>query len=354
MTAPGAPADGPAGDILVLQLKRLGDLLLALPALHALREAAPALRVTLVTEAPFVDVLGPAPPADEILRHPRGALASIAFGRTLARRRFRAAVDFQGSVTSARLAWQSRAPLRIGWDLRFRRLLYTAPVPRPPRTPPRHTADQKLDLLRGLGAALPGRAPHVPLRPTAAERAAADDLLRGVGLAPGAPFLLAAPASRREYKRWAPASFADVLDRFRVATGSPVLLAGGPGEADQVTAVAQAMAGPTPQVVVEGLRRFLAALSRATVVVAPDGGARQMAEAAGTATLALFGPQVPGHWTRLSERHAAIAGRRPECRRRCARGSAPCACLAAVPPSEVADALVALWRRAPVPGNGTA
>jgi ADP-heptose:LPS heptosyltransferase len=335
--------------LLVLQLKRLGDLVLALPALHALRAAAPERRVTLVTEAPFVDVLGSDPPAHDILVPPKGALASMAFGRALADRRFDAAVDFQGSATSARLAWQSRAPLRIGWELRLRRLLYTLPVARPPHRPPRHTADQKLDLLRALGVTLPDTAPFVPLAPTATERQDAGALVRAVGVDPNAPFLLAAPASRRAYKRWAPASFAEVLDQFHARTGQPVVLAGGPGEAEQVAAVADRMATPAPRLTVEGLRRFLALLSSATVVVAPDGGARQLAEAAGTATLALFGPQEPGHWTRLTERHAAVSGRRPDCRIRCARGEAPCACLQAVPPERVAGSLVALWRGAVVP-----
>jgi ADP-heptose:LPS heptosyltransferase len=345
---------GPAlpESLLVLQLKRLGDLVLALPALHAFRAAAPRCRLVLVTEAPFAGVLGDAPPVDELLVHPKGALRSLRFGDALAARRFSAAVDFQGSLTSARLARQSRAPLRIGWDLRFRRLLYTEPVARPARRPPRHTADQKLDLLRGLGVALPPTAPVVPLTPTPGERAEAAARLRDAGVDVGAPFLLAAPASRRAYKRWPSESFARLLDRFREDTGQPVVLAGGPGEDDAVAAVAALMRVPPPRLSVDGLRRYLALLASASVVVAPDGGARQMAEAAGTATLALFGPQDPGHWTRLSDRHAAVAGRRTDCRIRCSRGEVPCACLAATPPERVAEALTSLWRRVVPPVGG--
>lgn len=337
------------GDVLVLQLKRLGDLLLALPALAAFRSAAPGRGITLVTEAPFDEVLGADLPVDEVLRHPRGVLAGLDFGRKLGARRFAAAVDFQGSVASARLAWQSGAPVRIGWRLRWRGALYTTAVPRPARVPARHTADQKLDLLRRLGVPLPDAAPPFRLLPTGEEQGAAAETLRALGLAGDVPFLLAAPASRRAYKRWSAPAFAEALDRFRAATGAPVLLAGGPGEEEQLAAVAARVERPVACHTVVGLRRFLALLSSAAAVLAPDGGARQMAEAAGTPTLALFGPQDPGHWTRLSARHRAVSGRRADCRIRCSKRTEPCACLAAMTPAVVAAELVALWQTATLP-----
>jgi len=85
-------------------------------------------------------------------------------------------------------------------------------------------------------------------------------------------------------------------------------------------------------------------LGAARVVVGPDGGARQLAEALDVPTLALFGPQDPVHWTRIDDRHRAIRGRRPDCLIRCSRGVAPCACLAARPVEPILAELLDLWQ----------
>ena len=334
--------------ILAIQLKRLGDLVLAEPALSALR--AWGAHVTLVTEAPFDEALAVgAPRWDELRRHPRGWGASIGFGAALAREGFDVAIDFQGSPTSARLAWQSGAPIRVGWRLRGRRLAYTTAVDRNESGPPRHTADRKLDLVRAIGIPAGDAAPRLRLTD--------DDRLTGrrrliesggsAGSTPGHDAILVAiPASRREYKRWPPESMASLLDDFIGATGAPVVLVGGPGEGNQLTAVQERMSHRPPVILADGIRTLLSLLGAARAVVGPDGGARQVAEALAVPTLALFGPQDPIHWTRLSDRHRAVRGRRADCSIRCSRGVEPCACLASTPVPSVLKELLELWRSA--------
>jgi ADP-heptose:LPS heptosyltransferase len=301
--------------LLAVQLKRLGDLVLARPALRAM--AASGARVTLLTSAPFDQALRLDPWLDEIRLHPPGWASSIRFGASLARDRFDAAIDFEGGTTSARLAWQSGAPVRIGWRLRGRRLAYTTSLPAREDAPPRHTSDRKMDLVRALG--IDGTVHATPLVLTADERAAGRARL-GV---PGA--LVALPASRRDYKRWPPERTARLLDDFVTATGAPVVLAGGPGENDQLEAVATRMARRPPVHVVDGIRPLMGFLTAARAVVAPDGGARQLAEALDVPSLALFGPQEPAHWTRLGSRHRAVRGRRADCAGACRSLAAPCA-----------------------------
>jgi len=332
--------------VLAIQLKRLGDLVLATPALTALRTSGA--QVTLVTEAPFDQALVAGPPFyDELRRHPRGFRASLGFGAKLGKEGFDLAIDFQGSATSARLAWQSGAPIRIGWRLRGRRLAYTIAVDRNESGPPRHTAERKLDLIRAVGIPTVGAVPRLWL--TDAEKADGyDRLMEALGSAGPSAFdnaiLVAVPASRREYKRWAPERMAALLDGFAVATRAPIVLVGGPGEGDQLRSVSIGMSRPPPIILAESIRALLSLLGAARAVVGPDGGARQLAEALDRPTLALFGPQNPIHWTRLSNRHRAIRGRRADCTIRCRRGRGPCACLASIPVEAVLPELLELWR----------
>ena len=331
--------------IVAIQLKRLGDLVLSTPALAALRDSGAL--VTLVTEPPFDQALEAGPCGADIRRHPRGWAASLRFGEELRKEKFDVAIDFQGSATSARLAWQSGATTRIGWRLRGRRLAYTLAVDRREDGPPRHTADRKLDLVRALGIPASNAAPRLVL--TGDERTAGRDQLnmavRMSGQAVSNPSVLVAiPASRREYKRWPSERMSALLDEFAAATGAPVVLVGGPGEEDQLRGVSERMIRRPAIVSTESIRSLLSILGAARVVVGPDGGARQLAEALDVPTLALFGPQEPVHWTRIENRHRAIRGRRPECPIRCSRGVAPCACLAALPVEPILAELLDLWR----------
>jgi ADP-heptose:LPS heptosyltransferase len=319
--------------LLAIQLKRLGDLVLARPALRAM--AASGSRVTLVTNAPFDQALRLDPWLAGIRIHPPGWAASLRFGARLARERFDAAIDFEGGTTSARLAWQSGAPIRIGWRLRGRHLAYTTSLPPREDGAPRHTSDRKLDLVRALG--IEEAPPALPLVLSDDERALGRQRLAE----PGA--LVALPASRRDYKRWPPERMARLLDDFSAATGAPVVLAGGPGEEDQLETVAIRMARRPAVHVIDGIRPMMGFLAAARAVAGPDGGARQLAEALGVPTLGLFGPQEPAHWTRLGTRHRAVRGRRAGCAGDCRGVAAPCVCLAAMEPAAVLAELLPLW-----------
>lgn len=333
--------------ILAIQLKRLGDVVLATPAFRALKAAWPAARLTVLTEAPFDEALAGLPEPDEILRHPRGLLASLDFGRRLAGAGYDAVFDFYGSATSARLALSTGAPLRVGWAHRGRRLAYTRAVPLPPPSPARFTADQKLDLLRALGEAPVDAAPRLaaPANPDPdIERALAE-----AGLAVGA-FLLLAPASRRVYKRWDAARWAGAVEGFHAATGARALLAGGPGEEPQLAAVRAATRPEALAAVltVPRVSAWLTLLTRATALLAPDGGVRHVAQGLGRPTLGLFGPQDPAHWLCPAPpgRHVALRGRRADCAVACSRGEVPCPCLAGRTATDVLELLLPLWRDA--------
>lgn len=324
--------------ILVVQLKRLGDLVLATPLFRAVRAAWPTARLTLVTEAPFHELLEGSTDVDEVRIHPRGGLASLRFGARLAELRAAVTLDLQGSATSARLALQSRAPRRIGWGRRVRRLAYTDIVATDPRSP-RFTGDQKLDFLRPLGVDPGPAVPRLVVTPEAA--AAGRSLLAAAGVPMEAPLTVVAPASRRIYKRWHDSGWSEVVAALSRETGARVVVACGPGEKDQLDGIAHPQGRGVAVLQVPDLRSWLGLLSMARLLVAPDGGVRQMAQALGRPTFGLFGPQNPVHWVApLPERlHRAYRARRSDCAERCAARDVPCRCLLETSPGEVLAAL---------------
>ena len=121
----------PAGEvrrILVLRLERIGDLLMSLPALHALRERAPQAKIDLVVGSwnerlarliPHVTTVRTLD-APWLAREGEG----LQFGALVRRatedwapRNYDVAINFEGDVRSHFLMNRSRAPVRVGFDI---------------------------------------------------------------------------------------------------------------------------------------------------------------------------------------------------------------------------------------------
>jgi ADP-heptose:LPS heptosyltransferase len=122
--------------ILAIRLRQLGDVLATLGTLRALKEANPAREIAfmvdahyhpLLTNVEFIDVLLPQPPKITGLG---GAARYNRFINELRRLGAACALDFHSNVRSALITYLSGAPVRIGFDVRGRKMLYTDVEPR--------------------------------------------------------------------------------------------------------------------------------------------------------------------------------------------------------------------------------
>ncbi len=110
--------------ILVIRLKSIGDVVLALPAVHALRESFPSAKITFLTSRENSVLLRGFRDVDEVIALDRAKLrsghplkvTSEFFGLLWRLRagKFSLAVDFQGYGESAWLARLTGAPQRWG------------------------------------------------------------------------------------------------------------------------------------------------------------------------------------------------------------------------------------------------
>ena len=120
--------DFPGGRVLVERPGGIGDAVLLLPTLRALREAAPGSSVDVLCESRNAPVFELSGLADRVLRAGAAPFATL---RALRRGRYAAVLDTeQFHHFSAVLAARTRAPLRVGFNVAPARLgLYTHTVP---------------------------------------------------------------------------------------------------------------------------------------------------------------------------------------------------------------------------------
>lgn len=268
----------------------LGDTVMALPALQALRAARPDARISLIGRwAPLLTGQGM---ADIALSYPGRFADRWALGRALAADPPDVAVILPNSLESALAACRWRARRRIGFDADARRPLLTDPIARPAL---RHQVDEYGLLVEALGARVAGDAVPSwrPTSPPALGREV-DALLdaQGVG-APARPVGLHLGAAFGPSKLWPPRSFGQLGARLAAAGLAPLLLGTG-ADTEQAREAAEGAGMGLPSLVGRDRPALLQALlGRLACLVSGDTGVAHLAAALGVPTVTLFGPTDP-------------------------------------------------------------
>lgn len=277
----------PGNRFLLLQPKRVGDVILCTPVARAIRQARPQARVAFLTETHNEAVLRGNPRIDEVICIPprMGAGDWLRLSRRLRKESPGIVIDFAGTPRSCVIAAISRAPARVGFRVRLpRRLVYNI-VEVPDRS--KYTVDRRLDLVRAIGIPDAGFEPELHL--DASDRAEADRLLRAAGFEDARPILAVAPASRRDGRRWTPEGFASVAVSACDEMGAEILLLSGVGEEEQEDAVRRILPRRIPRLPeVPGLRVLAALIERSKALLTNDAGPKHLAVALRVPTVTIF------------------------------------------------------------------
>lgn len=359
-TRPAEP--GPPRRVLVIKPDHLGDLLLASPALAALRQALPEARIVGLVGPwaarmwrgdPALDALAELPfPGFDRARAGRRPLAPylalLRYGLLLRRSRYSAALLLRDDHWwGAALAALAGIPVRVGHAHPLCAPLLSRALP---YDPARHVTRQALDVVAALAGAPagapdgpPGR-PPTSFAPTAPEAAWAEGWA-AANLAPGERLIVIHPGTGGPTKHWPPASWAAVGDALAAAPAARVLLTGGPGEAALVTEVAALMARPALTMAGQtSVGQLAALLGRAALVLGVDSGPLHIAVSQGAPSVHLFGPSDHARFGPWGEPHrhrvlrAGLFCSPCGVFAACPRGTAGPACMTAIEVAAVVEA----------------
>ena len=198
--------------ILLLQLKRIGDLILTAPAIAALRKNYPDAHITVAVSNECAELLPAISNVDRVLIARRN-LRDVAMVSSVAGKRFDYCIDFTRNDRSAFLTLLSGAQRRVASyrvrdQSKTRARLYTDLVG--VRVRDMHTIDYNLALLEPLGVRAPSSALQLDLPRTALEKA--DKLRHDWKIT--RPYIILHPGSARREKLWDAARWAEVIDHF--------------------------------------------------------------------------------------------------------------------------------------------
>jgi lipopolysaccharide heptosyltransferase II len=297
--------------ILLLRLERIGDLLMALPAIADVRALAPGAVIDLVVGSWNSDLAGAISGVSSVKvldaawlareKQGLGPAAMLRAARAWRPERYDLAINFEPDIRSNLLLAASGS----GWTAGYRNgggaPLIDLALDYDVRA---HTTDNA----RRLVASAFGRVPRPRLERTlsipSSVRAAAATRLGGAS----GPLVGVHVSGGRAIKQWDPERFAEVALRLTAATAATIVLTGSDGDRVLVDRVAAAL--PRDRVLdVAGsldLLNVAAIIERLDLLVTGDTGPMHLAAAVGTPIVAVFGPSDPSRYAPRGPRDIVV------------------------------------------------
>ncbi len=352
MGSKGAGTDDPIpGKILIVQTAFLGDLILTLPLIQAIKETLPAAHVWSLVIPTTAEVLAGHPAVHGCLVYDKrgGQKGLFGLGRMVRRVRdegFDLALIPHRSLRSALLTFLAGIPRRVGFGSSAGFFLFTHRVHHRKGL---HEADRNLDLWRALGYQPALRPPKLYLQDE--DRAHARRFLARQGIPHNHAPVGVAPGSVWPTKRWFPEGFSRVIRNLREKMGMQIVLLGSMADRELCLMIARQAGGGIP--VAAGQLALLPAaalMERCRLVLSNDSAAAHLAAAVGRPVVAIFGPTVPEFGFGPFGQEHLIVQAQVDCRpcgkhggRRCRRKSLRC--MREITPEKVLDAVVKLLDR---------
>lgn len=279
--------------VLVKEVNWLGDLVMSLPALKAVRRAFPQARLSVLVKAELASFFDGSDWLDEVIPYRVGrSFGGLADRRhvvaEIRSRRFDLAILFPRSFESAFWTALARVPRRVGFAADGRGLMLTHKTARPAALFRSHQVYDYLYLLRNTLGIDGDRTDIVP-DAHAAHHAAMREWLADLRRSSGPLIALAVAAAYGPAKEWPVARYAALVDRLAERHGAECVLVGAPRERARCEMVASASrhgaligAGDTT------VGQLVALLSRCNGFAGNDSGAMHVAGALGLPTVGIF------------------------------------------------------------------
>tara|TARA_B100000945_G_scaffold52387_1_gene37897 strand:+ start:2368 stop:3372 length:1005 start_codon:yes stop_codon:yes gene_type:complete len=314
---------------LLIQLRRIGDVLMTTPSIRLLRESFPDAELTFLTESPSDQVLNENPYLQEILlyRKPESISDSLHYFLNLRSRKFDCVIDFYGNPRSALMSRFSGAPMRIGFDFRARGLAYTHPVKISEKAT--YSAADKAQLLKPLGISVSDF--RLDFFPNEKDQIYAEKLFKRLGIEENDFVVSLSPVSRQRYKVWPADRFANVADWLVEKYNAKILFLFGPHEKHFVESVRTSMKmSALPYYSVPTLSETLSIIKRVDLHLGNDNGIKHFAVASDIPSLAIFGRPWAVNWTPPEQiMHHALEFD-PGCKKKCVYPKCKLECLKGV------------------------
>lgn len=293
--------------ILVIRTDRIGDVVVSLPAIKALKDIFPYAEISVLARESNAAILANLPFIAKVIPY-------VSFRRSIPvirQLRFDMAVDLvmDYSLKTAAIAFAGGAGVRAGFDIASRGRFFNIPVT--PDVREKNMSEHVLDIVRSVASVYKQEAastwdtvPHIKVPEKA--MASAEYILKINGIKKNDLILSFHPGGYFPSQRWIPEYFAELADRLREDYDAMILMIGGPEDEELIRKISSMMAVSPACIVGRPLDAVAALLASSRLLICNNSGLLHLAAAVGTPTVSTMGPTVPYLWRPAGARHKVV------------------------------------------------
>lgn len=275
-------------NVLIRGVNWLGDAVMSLPAVRAIRKLHPESKVSILVRKKVSELYQLEHSVDEVIIYREGIKGKLEAIAKLREGNFSRAYLLQNAFDAALLTSLAGIPERVGWNRYCRGFLLTHPVPYRGEDRKIHHIDYFFQIPKRFNPALIPEYPwiYLPLKNRLEARKELKDFRRPIlAIAPGAKY--------GETKKWHPERFREIALRFTKKYGD-VLLLGSKGEGFKVEPKETEGEGKIWDFTGKtSLIELISIISECDLLVCNDSGIMHLGYALGIPLVALFGSTSP-------------------------------------------------------------
>lgn len=309
-------------NILVIDFGQLGDVVLSLPALRAIRERFPKARITVAVGKPAGEVVKLAGYADSVIDVDRVSLRDgnkfVSIARIfrlvgqVRKEKFDFVIDLNSLSETNLLGFLSGASQRLFARRPGRSIDPLSNFrPRPKKeNKQKHIVDRYFDVLAPLGISQERRTPYLRTNPF--DDSFVDGLLKKQKAQSGSLLVGLFPGAGHECRRWPLENFAELADFLMRNDRLKIIVFAGPEERERIPQMKKMFPSKTIFMDQLNIPQLASAQARLTLLISNDTGPMHIAAAVGTPVVVMLDCAKPHGFTPIGDQHRVICSNRIE------------------------------------------
>ena len=284
--------------ILLIRLRRIGDVILTTPAISALRQGIPAASISYIIERPYRELVEENPNLDKVivLERKQSLREFSKLLRLIRKEKYDVVLDFHGGPRASFITLLSKAKLKVGYRIKYKNFIYNIKLPRSPKEGYFHSVENHINLVKALGVNVKSLPPlYLPqARKTEVEKVKKFIEENTLG---GSKIIAIHISAGNAFRNWGVDNLVQLTNLLAQQPDVKIVLIGTSEDQKAEEEILKKSTASLLSLVGRlNLREAKELISHSSLFVGPDSGPMHIAASTSTPIVALFGPTLPAHF----------------------------------------------------------
>lgn len=284
--------------ILLIRLRRIGDVILTTPAISALRKSIPAASISYVVEKPYRELVEGNPNLGKviILEKKQSLRDFLKLIRLIRKEKYDVVLDFHGGPRASLIALLSKAKLKVGYRIKYKNFIYHIKLPRSPKKGHIHSVENHINLVKALGVDVKSLPPLYLPQAQKTEVEKVGKFIEKNELV-GSKIITIHISAGNAFRNWGVDNTVQLTNLLAQRPDVKIALIGTSEDQKAEEEILKKSTASLLSLVGRlNLREVKELISHSSLFVGPDSGPMHIAASTSTPIVALFGPTLPAHF----------------------------------------------------------